>query len=404
MAGQADRPQEILSLPQGGGALSGIGEKFTPDPHTGTANLSHPAAAARRAQRLRAEGQPRLHQRGRQRPVRARLGPGRAGDQPQDLARRPGLRRRDRRVHPVRRRGPGSGRQPGTRRHPIPAPHRGFLRPHRTSQRARQRLLAGAQQGWADQHLRHAGQRRQRPGGDHRPGRCPADLRLEADADHGPVRQPDRVPARARPGPQRRPAHLGSALPVPDPVRGLRRRRATRRSSSMPASAMPRGPTRSPTTGPGSRSAPSAAAHPSRSTPTPGPTCLPAPSPCATPTSSPDSHAPVNGLSLLASVQVTGHDGAATEALPPVTLDYTRFAPGERQFVPVGGGDTPIGVIARLRPRTCRPARTRPARRGPAERRGALLAQHRPGTLGDGTADPRRPGRGPARPARRPVR
>ena len=42
MTGQADRPQEILSLPQGGGALSGIGEKFAPDPHTGTANLSIP--------------------------------------------------------------------------------------------------------------------------------------------------------------------------------------------------------------------------------------------------------------------------------------------------------------------------------------------------------------------------
>ena len=60
----------------------------------------------------------------------------------------------------------------------------------------------------------------------------------------------------------------------------------------------------------------------------------------------PGHRAPVNGLSLLTSVQVTGHDGAATQALPPVTFDYTPFAPAGRQFVPVGGGDTPIGVIA----------------------------------------------------------
>ena len=55
---------------------------------------------------------------------------------------------------------------------------------------------------------------------------------------------------------------------------------------------------------------------------------------------------PVNGLSLLTSVQLTGHDGAATEALPPVTFAYTGFSPEGRQFAPVGGGDTPIGVVS----------------------------------------------------------
>lgn len=60
----------------------------------------------------------------------------------------------------------------------------------------------------------------------------------------------------------------------------------------------------------------------------------------------PGDQAPASRLSLLARVQVTGHDGAATQSLPPLTLRYTRFAPARRQFDPVGGGDTPIGVIA----------------------------------------------------------
>ena len=60
----------------------------------------------------------------------------------------------------------------------------------------------------------------------------------------------------------------------------------------------------------------------------------------------PGHQAPINALSLLVSVQLTGHDGTATEAMPPVTLDYTAFSPTGRQFAPVGGGTTPIGVIA----------------------------------------------------------
>ena len=40
-----------ISLPKGGGALHGIGEKFAPDLHTGTGNFTvllpcHPAATA----------------------------------------------------------------------------------------------------------------------------------------------------------------------------------------------------------------------------------------------------------------------------------------------------------------------------------------------------------------------
>lgn len=42
MGDTARSPAEIISLPQGGGALRGIGEKFTPDPATGTGSFTVP--------------------------------------------------------------------------------------------------------------------------------------------------------------------------------------------------------------------------------------------------------------------------------------------------------------------------------------------------------------------------
>ena len=35
-------PSQVISLPKGGGALRGIGEKFAPDLHTGTGNFTVP--------------------------------------------------------------------------------------------------------------------------------------------------------------------------------------------------------------------------------------------------------------------------------------------------------------------------------------------------------------------------
>src|SRR5215213_2499105 len=35
---------QVISLPKGGGALKGIGEKFQPDLHTGTGNFTVPIA------------------------------------------------------------------------------------------------------------------------------------------------------------------------------------------------------------------------------------------------------------------------------------------------------------------------------------------------------------------------
>jgi RHS repeat-associated protein len=47
--------------------------------------------------------------------------------------------------------------------------------------------------------------------------------------------------------------------------------------------------------------------------------------------------APLNGVSLLRSVRVVGKDGTKEEALPPTTFDYTAFDPERRDFRPLVG-------------------------------------------------------------------
>jgi hypothetical protein len=44
MGSQSDAVSQIISVPQGGGALHGIGEKFAPDLFTGTGNFTVPIA------------------------------------------------------------------------------------------------------------------------------------------------------------------------------------------------------------------------------------------------------------------------------------------------------------------------------------------------------------------------
>lgn len=44
MANKSGTSEQVISLPKGGGALSGIGETFSPDLHTGTGNFSVPIA------------------------------------------------------------------------------------------------------------------------------------------------------------------------------------------------------------------------------------------------------------------------------------------------------------------------------------------------------------------------
>src|SRR5215208_2756622 len=44
MSNQSGTSGQVISLPKGGGALQGIGEKFSPDLHTGTGNFTVPIA------------------------------------------------------------------------------------------------------------------------------------------------------------------------------------------------------------------------------------------------------------------------------------------------------------------------------------------------------------------------
>ena len=44
MSGKSNSSSPAISLPKGGGALQGIGEKFSPDLHSGTGNFSVPLA------------------------------------------------------------------------------------------------------------------------------------------------------------------------------------------------------------------------------------------------------------------------------------------------------------------------------------------------------------------------
>lgn len=42
MSNKSGDPSQTIALPKGGGALSGIGEKFSPDLFTGTGNFTVP--------------------------------------------------------------------------------------------------------------------------------------------------------------------------------------------------------------------------------------------------------------------------------------------------------------------------------------------------------------------------
>jgi RHS repeat-associated protein len=56
--------------------------------------------------------------------------------------------------------------------------------------------------------------------------------------------------------------------------------------------------------------------------------------------------APPNRASLLVGVTVSGHDGPATQALPPLRLSYTRFDPSRRDLRALHGEDLPASGLA----------------------------------------------------------
>ncbi|ASC73436.1 Mono(ADP-ribosyl)transferase SpvB [Halomicronema hongdechloris C2206] len=55
---------------------------------------------------------------------------------------------------------------------------------------------------------------------------------------------------------------------------------------------------------------------------------------------------PLNGVSLLSQVQVTGHDWELQETLPALEFDYSRFEPLGRDFFPIEGRDLPAQSLA----------------------------------------------------------
>ncbi len=55
----------------------------------------------------------------------------------------------------------------------------------------------------------------------------------------------------------------------------------------------------------------------------------------------------LNGVSLLNQIEVIGHDGDRTEELPPLDFGYTQFEPNKQDFFPVTGPDMPAGSLAR---------------------------------------------------------
>jgi RHS repeat-associated protein len=67
----------------------------------------------------------------------------------------------------------------------------------------------------------------------------------------------------------------------------------------------------------------------------------------------PTDHLPLNNASLLSQVQVEGHDEAnpdssqRKELLPPLEFSYTQFKPEGRDFFPITGPDMPPGSLAR---------------------------------------------------------
>jgi RHS repeat-associated protein len=55
---------------------------------------------------------------------------------------------------------------------------------------------------------------------------------------------------------------------------------------------------------------------------------------------------PQNGVSILQQIKVIGHDGSRSEELPPLEFGYTRFEPKKQHFLPITGPDLPPGSLA----------------------------------------------------------
>ena len=70
---------------------------------------------------------------------------------------------------------------------------------------------------------------------------------------------------------------------------------------------------------------------------------------------------PLNGVSLLSQVKVTGHDGDKTETLPPLEFRYTSFEPEATRFLPTPRVRPARPIARQPGPRTRGPLRQRAA-------------------------------------------
>ena len=61
----------------------------------------------------------------------------------------------------------------------------------------------------------------------------------------------------------------------------------------------------------------------------------------------PNSVLPLNGMSLLSQVKVTGFKNGETESMPPISFNYTNFQPQEHDLIRMTGRDLPPGSLAR---------------------------------------------------------
>ncbi|MCL4236604.1 MAG: VCBS repeat-containing protein, partial [Deltaproteobacteria bacterium] len=59
----------------------------------------------------------------------------------------------------------------------------------------------------------------------------------------------------------------------------------------------------------------------------------------------PNAALPLDGTSLLAEIQVEGHDGTSSQSMPALSLRYARFEPENQRARRVGGPDFPAGAL-----------------------------------------------------------
>lgn len=177
-----------IALPTGGGALSGIGEKFKPDLHTGTGNFSIPIAVPGGRSGVQPDLQ-LLYGSGQGNgpfglgwamPVAGVSRKTSHGIPQYDDARDVFILSGAEDLVAIATTGAKTRYRPANRE---------SLRAHRAASRRDQRLLGSHQLRRPGQRLRHQGETRRRSGGGRRPWRTRQGVRVAADGDRGPVRQ-----------------------------------------------------------------------------------------------------------------------------------------------------------------------------------------------------------------------